>query len=186
MVFADPVAANISISYAGVNVGPTQFINVFYAIKSRRILAFYDHSKTYVKDPGTAVYQSNYDVLFVARRIAPLMENSFAGLYQRSAILHELVHAVLDAAKSKVSRIEDEKLAYVFQAAYLRQSSFAGNAIPNAVADPGIFPAAFAIADTMAAGNQPTAQQDAALDKAIRMHPDYLTVFLPLLHDGIR
>ncbi len=187
MVLADPVAATIAIDYAGLKIGPLQIISVFDAIKARRILAFYDpYDVCKSTGPGSASYQSEIDCLIVGPIVGRLTDQGALGLFQRSVVLHELFHAAVDFQRSHVSRIASEKAAYVFQATYLRMSSFAGSSIPGASRDTGIFHAAFSIADTLLAGRRPTPDQGHALEAAIRAHPAYVNVSRPLHNDGIR
>jgi hypothetical protein len=121
------------------------------------------------------------DVLLVAMGF-----NTANTLWRRSALIHEAVRVRTDMRARSKPLMQDEVLAYIVQAVYLRFGGLHTNNYPGAT-DHALLPAALSVADTLLTGNQVTFQQEAALETAIRAKPEYVGIVGKTLHaDAVR
>lgn len=93
----------------------------------------------------------------------------------RAAIFHESVHALMDVRSIRISMHDDEVIAYLADAMYLKASAV--TSVSGGAQEKAIYAAAFTIIDThkmlTKPGVQLKAADCAALHDAIKGHPAY-------------
>lgn len=153
----------IAFSLGSYRISGSMMRTVADHIESGQIMLIYRPSLK-----GRAEYDSVYDVLYVG---FTELKNTKAAL-----LLHECVHAAMDAHGWNVNVTTSEALAYIAQAMYL-QLAFATNL------DGGPFHvAANSIASTLLGRGTPSADQVIALRDALLADADYKDSYYAKAH----
>jgi len=171
----DPVG-RISFRVENIAVSKAQMESVAKAIESQDIA---------IEVGGTGAHLGAAYSSFTGRRVAP-GERKLIGKVTlgsahvvrtplgKAAIFHECVHALMDVKALKVSMHNDEVVAYVADAMYLRATR---TGVTGGAAEKAIFDAAFALVDGRKMLAKPgvtlTWTDCDALRDAIKAHPAY-------------
>jgi hypothetical protein len=152
-------------TFNGIWFGPAVFQNIKNLMDEGVIKAEYDESKL-----GLAEYDYGNNTLYLGFTQA-------TELTQKALVIHEVVHAVYDMVKLKMSVATSESLAYIVQCQYAK----ANNPNPNkrlegtTPARDYVFKLAWIIAGKILAGNSPTAEECNNMREAVSKHPLYMS-----------
>jgi hypothetical protein len=172
----------IDLRWKHVHINSRSLHKIAHLIESGRILTLHapDQSKLpseLRQQPDTAVYLEAPDVLLLG-------SGFYNTKYLRSVVLHELVHTRLDRKGKTMPDLTSEEAAFIFQFTYLRRVNFVP---PRSVP---IATAIFKVADSLLAGQQPSAADVSSMQNLVRTHPAYVRQFQVSgnvrVYDGIR
>lgn len=122
---------------------------------------------------STATYYATYDFLALSADVRSPPQT----LYNQSVVIHEVIHAIHDLRKDSLTKFEDEKAAFLFQAYYLRAYGFDLNRDLAGAVNTTLIPTALALYDAHSRGDADEAQRlEAALAHAMLAKPEYRDV----------
>lgn len=167
--------SQIDVRFQGAHINATSFAKVRHIVESGQVLVV--HIPSFTPETAKTIYP--YDIILAAFGTAN-------NLWRKSALVHEAVHVRTDMRGKTTSSMQDEVLAYIVQAVYLRLGGLQSNNYPGAT-DQRLVPAALAIADTLLTRNHVTLQQESTLKAAIKAKPEYTGIVSQILHhDAVR
>jgi hypothetical protein len=152
-------------TFRGIWFGPGVFQNIKSLMESGVIKAEYDSSKL-----GMAEYDYGNNTLYLGFKQA-------TDLTQKALIIHEIVHAVYDMVKLKMSVATSESIAYIVQCQYAK----ANNPNPNlrlkgnTDAKDYVFYLAWILAGKILNGKLLTVEECNDMCEAVSKHPLYMS-----------
>lgn len=154
-------------TFNGIWFGPGVFQNIKKLMESGVIKAEYDSSKS---ESGTAEYDYGNNTLYLGFTQA-------TDLTKKALIIHEIVHAVYDMVKLKMSVATSESIAYIVQCQYAK----ANNPNPDqrlegkTPAKDYVFYMAWILAGKILNGKSLTAEEIKGMCEAVSKHPLYMS-----------